>query len=225
VLPNAKVARLCYKRLVPKLVDAERRRRELAEAVWRVIRRDGVAAASVRAVAREAGTSMGALRHWFATQDELLYFAMTLVVERARARGEAAAAAGGPLVPRLLRVLEETLPLDEERRAETEVWLALTARALVDPVLAELRDRSAAELHAFCTQVVRALVDAGTARADLDVELEGERLYAVVDGLAVHAVTRPSALPPARTREVLARHLAALGDTPQALLPTSRTRD
>jgi AcrR family transcriptional regulator len=42
-----------------------------------VIRRDGVAAASVRAVAREAGTSMGALRHWFATQDELLHFAMT----------------------------------------------------------------------------------------------------------------------------------------------------
>lgn len=199
---------------MPKLVDAERRRRELAEAVWRVIRRDGVAAASVRAVAREAGTSMGALRHWFATQDELLHFAMTLVMERARARAEAVVATGGPLVPRLLRVLEEALPLDDERRAEAEVWLALTGRALVDPGLAELRDRSAAELHAFCTQVVRALVVEGTARADLDVDLEGERLYAVVDGLAVHAVTRPWALPPARTREVLAAHLAALGDPP-----------
>jgi hypothetical protein len=62
--------------------------------------------------------------------------------------------------------------------------------------------------------VVRALVDAGAARADLDVDLEGERLYAVVDGLAVHAVTRPSVLPPARTRQVLAAHVAALGDTP-----------
>jgi len=135
---------------------------------------------------------------------------MTRVVERARARAEAAA--GGPLLPRLLRVLEEALPLDDERRAEAEVWLALTARALVDPALAELRDRSADELHRFCTQVVQVLVAEGAARADLDADLEGERLYAVVDGLAVHALTRPSALPPDRARAVLAAHLAALGD-------------
>src|SRR5918997_1958569 len=108
---------------VPRIVDAEQRRRELAEAVWRVIRRDGVPGASVRTVAREAGTSMGALRHWFATQDELLHFAMTLVIERARARAEAVAASGGPLVPRLLRVLEETLPLDDERRGQTAGWV------------------------------------------------------------------------------------------------------
>ncbi len=203
---------MVLEKAVPRIVDADQRRTELTEAVWRVIRRDGVSAASVRAVAREAGTSMGALRHWFATQDELLHFAMTLVVQRARARAEAAAATGGPLVPRLLRVLEETLPLDDERRAEAEVWLALCARALVDPRLAELRDRSAAELHAFCTQVVQALVSDGAARADLHVDLEGERLYAVLDGLAVHAVTRPAALPPDRVREVLAAHLATLGD-------------
>ncbi len=48
---------------------------------------------------------------------------------------------------------------------------------------------------------------------DLEVDLEGERLYAVLDRLAVHAVTHPSALPPDRVREVLTTHLAALGDT------------
>ncbi|PRY40251.1 TetR family transcriptional regulator [Geodermatophilus tzadiensis] len=198
---------------MPRTVDAAERRRQIAEAVWRVIRRDGVPGASVRAVAREAGTSMGSLRHWFATQDELLHFAMTLVVERARARGEAAASAGGPLVARLLRVLEETLPLDDERQAETEVWLALTARALVDPRLAELRDRSAAELHAFCGDVVRVLTEAGEARSGLDLDLEAERLYAVLDGLAVHAVSRPTALPADRARQVLAAHLDSLRDT------------
>ena len=199
---------------MPRVVDADQRRRELTEAVWRVIRRDGVSGASVRAVAREAGTSMGALRHWFATQDELLHVAMTLVMERARARALAVAAADGPVVLRLLRVLEEVLPLDDERRAEAEVWLALTARALVDPRLAELRDRSATELHALCAQVVQALTDAGEARAGLDPDLEAERLYAVLDGLAVHAVTRPSALPADRVRQVLAAHLTALRDTP-----------
>ncbi|MGY1694098.1 MULTISPECIES: TetR/AcrR family transcriptional regulator [unclassified Geodermatophilus] len=198
---------------MPRTVDAEQRRREIAEAVWRVIRRDGVSGASVRNVAREAGTSMGSLRHWFATQDELLHFAMTLVIERVRARAQGVATAGGPLVPRLLRVLEEALPLDEERRAETEVWLALTARALVDPGLAGLRDRSATELREFCGSVVRALTECGEARAGLDPDLEGERLYAVLDGLAVHSATRPSALPPDRARAVLAAHLDSLRDT------------
>src|SRR3712207_9383969 len=102
----------------------------------------------------------------------------------------------GPLGPRLLRVLEEALPLDEERRAETEVWLALTARALVDPRLAELRDRSAAELHRVCTQVGQVLVAGGAPSAGLDVGLEGERVYAGLGGLAGHAVTRPSGPPP-----------------------------
>ena len=71
---------------MPKVVDHEQRRRELAHAVWRVIRRQGVDQASVRTVALEAGWSPGALRHYFATQSELLAFAMRLVVERIEGR-------------------------------------------------------------------------------------------------------------------------------------------
>ena len=50
---------------MPIVVDPEERRRDLAEAVWRVVRRDGLERASVREVAREAGVSMGSLRHYF----------------------------------------------------------------------------------------------------------------------------------------------------------------
>ncbi|NEM08022.1 TetR family transcriptional regulator C-terminal domain-containing protein [Geodermatophilus normandii] len=197
---------------MPRTVDAAERRREIAAAVWRVIRRDGVQGASVRAVAREAGTSMGALRHWFATQDELLHFAMTLVIEHARARVEAVVAGAAPDAVLVLRVLEEALPLDDERRAEAEVWLALTARALTAPTLAALRDRSAEDLLALCRWVLTVLADTGDLRPGADPSLEAERLYAVLDGLAVHAVTRPSALPAERVREVLAAHLDDLRD-------------
>jgi DNA-binding transcriptional regulator YbjK len=80
------VAQMCYKVSMPKLVDPDQRRSELAQAVWTVIRRDGLQRASVRNVAREAGLSMGSLRHYFASQSELLCFAMQLVGDRARAR-------------------------------------------------------------------------------------------------------------------------------------------
>lgn len=156
---------------------------------------------------------MGALRHWFATQDALLHFAMTLVMERARGRIQTVTSLDAPLADHVLAVLEETLPLDDERRAEAEVWLALVARALVDPDLAELRDRAGADLHHLCTSALSALAAAGRVRADLDLPLEAERLYAVLDGLALHALSPPSTLPADRVREVLAAHLVSLRDT------------
>ena len=58
---------------MPVRLDHDERRTELAEAVWRVIRREGVRGASVRGVAREAGLSMGSVRYFFGTQEELLH--------------------------------------------------------------------------------------------------------------------------------------------------------
>src|ERR671910_2350073 len=117
---------------MPKLVDHEQRRRELGEAVWRVIRRDGVEAASVRKVAQEAGWSAGALRHYFSTQSELLTFAMQMVVERIEAR---VGALEPPADPRraVEQRLHELLPLDRERRAGEEGWLALPRPGAGDP--------------------------------------------------------------------------------------------
>jgi AcrR family transcriptional regulator len=134
------VAQMCYKVSMPKLVDPDQRRSELAQAVWTVIRRDGLQRASVRNVAREAGLSMGSLRHYFASQSELLCFAMQLVGDRARAR-VAALEPGADPRRRAEQLLAELVPLDDERRAESEVWLAFTGHALVDPAQRAIHQR------------------------------------------------------------------------------------
>lgn len=77
------IAHLCYNENVPKVIDIEARREELAQALWRVIQREGLEQASVRNVAHEPEMSVGALRHYFGSQEELLAFAMRLVIERA----------------------------------------------------------------------------------------------------------------------------------------------
>jgi AcrR family transcriptional regulator len=187
---------------MPKVVHHEQRRREIAEAVWRVIRRNGVEGASVRTVAQEAGWSAGALRHYFGTQSELLDFAIELAAERIRQRIGELELADDPRRA-VEQLLSELLPLDDERRAENEVWLAFTARALIDPQLrvrhAEIDDA----LRAACQRAVELLgVPAGRQRA-----LEAERLHAVLDGLALHAAMRPELLPPRRILALLRRHL------------------
>jgi AcrR family transcriptional regulator len=124
------VTQLCYKGAVPKIVDPVERRLAVAAAVWRVVRRDGLAQASVRNVAREAGLSAGALRHYFATQSELLAFTLRMIMERIERRIAALPAEPDPR-RRAELVLAELLPMDAERAAENEVWLAFTARAMV----------------------------------------------------------------------------------------------
>lgn len=194
---------------MPKLVDHEARRVAIAEAVWRVIRRDGLARVSVRGVARESGLSAGSLRHVFATQSELLAFSMRLVAERIEARVRALVPSGD--VRRDAEAaIHELLPLDDDRRAEGEVWLAFAGQALVDERLRALREEVDGLLHRFYAQMIDALAAAGALPADADRHLEAERLGAVIDGLVVHALTRPDRTDPALQRAVIAHHLDSL---------------
>jgi AcrR family transcriptional regulator len=178
---------------VPKVVDHEQRRAELARALWRLVMREGIEAATVRRVAAEAGWSAGSLRHYFETRSELLRFAMELVIQRVSARVQAL---GADAEPRAL--LHQVLPLDDERRAEMQVWLAFTTQAIVDPDLRELRDAAHTALRELCAQAVG---EAGAA---------AEQLHALVDGLALHAVLAPDFTTSERQVELLDAYLSGV---------------
>jgi AcrR family transcriptional regulator len=205
---------------MPKVVDHEQRRRELGHAVWRVIRRDGVDGASVRTVAEEAGWSPGALRHYFATQSELLAFAMRLVVERIEGRIAALDRAADPRQA-VEQVLHELLPLDGERRAENEVWLSFTARALIDPELRAEHNEVHDALRRACASALETLATDGPASAGPATALQAERLHALLDGLAVHTAVRPDLMPPEQIVAVMRLHLDALDNEAGPPEPTA----
>lgn len=191
---------------MPRIVDPELRRIHLAEAVWRVIRRDGLEGATVRAIAREADLSMGSVRHYFSSQSEMRIFAMQLVMDRIHER---VARVSTRRTPRASAeaILHELVPLDADRQAENEVWFAFAARSLVDPALEQLRNEGYDHLRDLCARCVQLLIGSGPTR---EIELETDRLFAVLDGLAVHAAMRPDHTDSRRLRRVLARHLDLL---------------
>lgn len=194
---------------MPKIVDHEQRRQELAEALWRVIGRHGIHQVSVRSVAAEAHTSAGALRHYFATQDELLGFALQTVVDRAGARLES-------LLPTLrgrtgaTLILEQLLPLDADRRHEVEVYLAFVTRAGLDPRLRAIRDQAETATRAAVRHALHLLTEQGTLPSGSSLEAELDRTYPLLDGLALHGTLWPRRYPPAHVRRVLAAHLDRL---------------
>jgi len=192
---------------VPRIVDHEQRRQEIADALWRVIRRDGFAAASVRTVAAEAGWSTGAIRHYFTSQSELKAFAMATLMERVQARLTVAGQRVTDL-DTLAEMLDEVLPLDAQRRGESEVWLALATAARTDPVLGGLAEEAHRGLRSLCESAVRYV--AAQTGASLDTRLETDRLHALVDGLAVHGTTYPRLMPRTRMRAAVRAYLADL---------------
>jgi AcrR family transcriptional regulator len=193
-------------------VDHALRRQEIVQALWRVVRRDGIHNVSVRSVAAEAGTSSGAMRHYFASQDELLAFALRSVVERATDRVRSGP--GGPVEPSgrtgAVWILEQLLPLDDDRVDEVAVYLAFLGRVLADPALRAVRDEVENISRKAVLLAVQMLCDAGSLGAGRDVERETNRLYPLLDGLALHGVQWPDRYPPDRLRAVLADHLESL---------------
>lgn len=175
---------------MPKRVDHQERRQQIADAVCRLLGREGLGAVSLRQVAAEAGVSMGRVQHYFATKDEMLLFAFRTVGERVQRRIGAAAAAveQPPTVRALLRtMLLEMLPLGAQSRFEAPVWVATLGKAVVAPeVAAPLRE----DAHRF-TDFVAAQIAA--ARGDDDdgddratARRDAQALLALVDGLMVH---------------------------------------
>ncbi|UPK44108.1 TetR/AcrR family transcriptional regulator [Paenibacillus pabuli] len=194
---------------MPKIVDHDKQRLLVAEAAWRVIRRDGMEQASVRNIALEAGISAGSMRHYFATQSELLLFAMNLVSERVFTRITQMSFDAAPLENMKLLLLE-LLPSTDEKMAEMEVWYAFTAKSKTDPALKEHADKVYDDLRHAMATVITYLMELNLSRTDLDKELEIERLYALVDGLGIHAILRPDQMNTKIMGDILTMHLATL---------------
>lgn len=189
---------------MPRVVDHEKRREEVAEAAWRVIERSGPEGANMREIAREAGHTTGVVTHYFRDKRELMAFAFGLMVDRSTRRMAEVAARSGPT-----EALAQLLPLDEERRRETAVWLALMGASLADPGLAEeLRQRYRRAREAALPAFRTALEEAGLGE---DPDEVADELVAVVDGITVDALTDPERYPPSRQLALLRRSLERLG--------------
>ncbi|MBW4719927.1 TetR/AcrR family transcriptional regulator [Saccharothrix obliqua] len=194
---------------MPKLVDADARRRAVAEAVFRVVRAQGLEQASLRNVAEAADLAIGSVRHYFTNHDELLTFALDELIARverrlmARVNQVYAATAAADRRAAVEDLLGELLPLDPDRHDEAVVWLEFTNAARTRPALAP----AARRLHEGIRAIARRVLE-GVGAAE--VAVEAERLAALLDGLAVDAVLQPDLITPDVMRAVLGRHLDTL---------------
>jgi AcrR family transcriptional regulator len=186
---------------MPKIVDADQRRLELAAAAARVIARAGVDAASMREIAAEAGWTTGTLVHYFANKHELLDFTLRASIERRSAQRSQRA----DLSPAeaLRATLVGALPTDDETRVHWIVTVALAGAAASDDSLAATQREAYRDYRGYLIELLQAMPDV------VDARVEAERLIGVVDGIALQALFDPDSWPADRQLAALEAGLAA----------------
>jgi AcrR family transcriptional regulator len=212
---------------VPKRVDHEQRRRQIADALLRAAATRGLHATGMREVAAEAGVSLRLVQYYFGTKEELLLFAMQQLAaqfgERALARIRRIKQTEGPVSPRdvIAAILTEGLPADDERRTFTVLYTAYFALSLTEPALAiaPLVKNSNAVIDVVAAQL-RAAEAAGDTPAQLDPDLEAVSLLAMSAGLGTSVLAGQSS--PGQAQAVIDYHLYRLFPGSRPALPGGR---
>jgi AcrR family transcriptional regulator len=211
---------------MPRRVDHEQRRRQIADALLRTAAARGLHATGMREVAAEAGVSLRLVQYYFGTKEELMLAAMQHLAARFGARALARInrikETENPVNPRdvIAAILAEGLPADDERRTFTVLYTAYFALSLTDPALAisPLVRNSNAVIDVVAAQL-KAATAAGDTPADLDPDLEAFSLLAMSAGLGTSVLGGQSS--PEQAQAVIDYHLDRLFPASRPALQTS----
>jgi len=200
---------------VPKRVDHEERRRQIADALLRAAAARGLHATGMREVAAEAGVSLRLVQYYFGTKEELLLAGMQHLAarfaEQAMTRIRRTRETGCQAGPRdvITAILAEALPADDERRTFAVLNTAYFALSLTDPALATapLVKNTNAVIDVIAAQL-RTSQAAGDTPARLDPGAEALSLLAMSSGLGNGVLAGQSSLE--RAQAVIDYHLDRL---------------
>jgi AcrR family transcriptional regulator len=187
---------------MPKIVDWDERRDEILSATWRVIARDGIAGATIRAIAKEANCSRGILGHYFDDKADILGSALVHSHRRVGAR-MTSAASGLTGLAALRAVMLEALPLDDRRDLEAQIEISFWGRALGNGAM---RDLQHTEFDRLCGRLRSHLTEAanlGELADGLDLGLATHQLVVLIDGLSAERVLYQDRVTPQRQVEML----------------------
>lgn len=197
---------------MPKRVDHEERRTQIAEALVRVAGRRGLHAIGMRDVAAEAGVSLRLVQYYFETKEKLLLHGLqqlttglgTRIADRVRATGDTPGPRGI-----LEAILLEALPRDEESRTFHLVYTSYAVLSVTDEALAAqpfIDGPNAAE-DLVADQLERAR-EAGLTPPGTDVRTEAVSLLALSAGLGTSVLVGQRT--PEAAAAVLRHHLDRL---------------
>lgn len=192
---------------MPRIVDHDQRRHDIALAACQAIAKKGLDAVTLADIAAEAGCTTGMLAHYFKTKWDVILAALRLMHVRLERR------LSGRLENQAIELadlLQDALPTTAEPRAESAAWLTFWGVAIHRP---ELLKRTAKINCDWRALMRRCLLETTPAARKWPQDLIEDVVSSIIffmDGLSVKALTRASTLPAEDQVRLLRIHLAAL---------------
>ncbi len=184
---------------MPQYIDHEKRRQELAEIAANLIAAGGAEAATVRAIAQQAGFSTKVVSHYFADKRALMKLTYRHAAIRSETLTQASQSKRGADV---LALLEALLPIDDEVGRNWRVWFSFWGLAFADPELAKEQQVRAREFEARIGATL--VADPKYRRLSEEKRLAlASRLFSTLVGVAMQAVFDPDAWPAQRQSNLL----------------------
>ena len=182
------------------------RRLEVSEAAWRVIVREGLDRASMRAIAQEMNCTTGVVTHYFRNKEALILFALNQVTERLQVlMQDSLEKASG--IERLVVMLSAFLPVDVQRQEILKVWVAFLGYAVGRDKLMAEHQQSAAQLRAVIIQEIKHLQADTLIRSDIDPELESNALLALGNGISLDSLIQAHRLSVEQQQFIIRRYI------------------
>lgn len=192
---------------MPKLIDHQNKKQSIAEAAWKVVLKHGWEGTSVRNIAKEAELSLGSLRYYFSTQEELYEYAKDLVHKRLTERIDEIFKEDISPKVKIIRVLLELIPGGGRLKLETEARLVFKLHVRHEEKDFEVQQDS---VYAAVKNVMSNLVLLNLLNREADLNLETERLYALMDGMALDAMLRKREGKIERAKKLIIAHLNSI---------------
>jgi AcrR family transcriptional regulator len=193
---------------VPAPTDHDARRRDVSEAVWRVLARHGFDGLTLRAVAAEMGASTGLLTHYFPSKQALIRHALQVSEEHSAKRPRRDADAEG--LAALRAALLDVLPLDPATTVMNRVWVSSWDVALGDRELGAAERARYRRWRARLRPTVEAAQRGGELPPRADVDDLVATVAAFTHGLVVQALFDPRTFPHHRQVVLLDAFLESL---------------
>jgi AcrR family transcriptional regulator len=192
---------------MPKIVDHDQRRDQIALVACRVVAENGFDQATIVRIAREAGYTTGMVAHYFDTKQDIIIAALRLILRRIEER---LTKPSGDVQTDLLTVLSEALPIDEQRYIECAFWTAFWGQVSADKRLKRIN----AWVHReYMRLFERCLSEDWTLWPELTAATREQVLRSVVtfiNGVTASAVASQSDWPAAKQVEQLHLQLQLL---------------
>lgn len=194
---------------MPKKVDHEKRRMEIAKAAFRVIGRKGVARATIRDIAQETGYSVGAIVHYITSRDHILLQAAEYSTLTIRARMEKAEANHSG-IEALRQVVYQGLPASREMIGHWKIWFGFWELAETSEMIRDVLHDRYAESYRRYGRLIRAAQKNGDIAGAVGVADATASLICQMDGIGAHVLISGCRLSAGRQRRQIDRWIECM---------------